>query len=446
MPDRPKVGFVTLAGTDFDYEWARSVFRQTSEALASQVDADWVQPPDLVITPEDLEQAVKRLGEAGVCCLVVQNGTFAWGGHIVGLAESLNVPVLLWALPEPEKPGKLRSNSLCGVNMNASALRKLGRFYHWLYLSHNSSEAYAQVGQFVRAAQVVKRLRRTRIALVGYRTPGFYGSTFDELGLRQRIGVEVFHIDLSEVKGLMERASDARADEWTRPLKQLGSGANMDEQKWRALGRLCCALARAGEEKGCTAFAVKCWPEAAALFGVEVCAALSLLTNRGTICGCEADVLGTVTMLIQYYLTGLPPFIVDFVHADYGRNVGVLWHCGNAPLSFAQDNVDTDNGMLRFGCKEGFVTFARLSQWDGSYRMILTHGRALAEGMVFEGTCASVAFATDVKRLLRLILDEGFEHHFSIVYADVVAELRLIARMLGAELREPPPLEGETRP
>ncbi len=435
MAERPKAGFVTLAGTDFDYEWARGIFRRTKEAL-TKVEADWISPPDVVITPQDLGSAIKALSEAGVECVVVQNGTFAWGGHVVGLAEELRVPILLWALPEPEVPGRLRSNSLCGVNMNASALRKLGCFYRCIYCAHDSAEALEEISRFVKASHVVRKLRGTRIALVGYRTPGFYGSTFDELLLRHRIGPEVLHVDLSEVRRRMDEAPEGEAEEWTRPLRERASWAKMDEAKWEALGRLCWALSKAAEERNCQALAVKCWPEAGGLFGVEVCAAMSLLTDRGLICGCEADMLGTVTMLVQHYLTGLPPFIVDFVHADFERNIGVLWHCGNAPLSLAAGEVGVDNGVLRFGCKGGFVTFARLSEADGGYRMILTHGEALEEGMVFEGTCASVKFGTDVKGLLDLILHRGFEHHFSIVYADVRGEMRLVAGMLGAELFE----------
>ena len=60
----------------------------------------------------------------GLICI---SGTFALGHLVLELNKVLHLPVALWALNElPYDGGKIRLNSLCGVNLNASNLYKAG--------------------------------------------------------------------------------------------------------------------------------------------------------------------------------------------------------------------------------------------------------------------------------------------------------------------------------
>lgn len=427
-----KLGFVSIAQRGFDWDWANEQFARSKELL-SGLDVPVVAPEGAVDTAEAMAGVLDRFYNERVDAVVVQNGTFAWGGHIVNIAQQTDVPLFLWALPEPTMGGKLRSNSLCGVNMNASALYKLGRFYKYVYAPADSEAALDAVRSFVRVVDTAVRLRHTRIALVGYRVPGFYGSTFDELGLRRQIGPEVHHIGMAEVARKMESLSDDEVGTVLAQYYERIGGEDIGEERMQRLARACAAMDALCREYGCSALAVKCWPDPRLALGTSVCSVMSKLTDDGLMAGCEADMYGTVTMLMQYYLTGKPPFLVDFVYADAQQDTGVMWHCGNAPFSLADDKSKvriSEWPRSFFGLKPGPFTFAKLGT-DNGFRMLLTKGEALKSEMVFNGTTSVGRFRTPVMKLLDSIIYGGWEHHFSVIYEDVYAEMLDLCRLLG---------------
>ena len=59
--------------------------------------------------------------------LVVLQATFADSTMVMALAEVVEAPLLLWAVPEERSGGRLRLNSFCGINLGAHALRRGGR-------------------------------------------------------------------------------------------------------------------------------------------------------------------------------------------------------------------------------------------------------------------------------------------------------------------------------
>ncbi|MGQ9523923.1 MAG: L-fucose/L-arabinose isomerase family protein [Armatimonadota bacterium] len=427
-----KLGFVSIAQRGFDWDWANEQFGRSKELL-SGLGVPVVAPDGSVDTADAMAGVLDRFHSERVDAVVVQNGTFAWGGHIVNIAQGIDVPLFLWALPEPTIGGRLRSNSLCGVNMNASALYRLGRFYKYVYAPADSQAALDAVRSFVRVVDTAVRLRETRIALIGYRVPGFYGSTFDELGLRKQIGPEVHHIGMAEVARKMDALSDDEVNKTLAEYKERIGAEDIGDESMRTLARACAAMDALCKQYGCSALAVKCWPDARQALGTSVCSVMSKLTDDGLMAGCEADMYGTVTMLMQYYLTGKPPFLVDFVYADAEQDTGVMWHCGNAPFSLADDKSKvriSEWPRSFFGLKPGPFTFAKLGT-DNGFRMLLTKGEALKSEMVFKGTTSVGKFRTPVMKLLDAIIYGGWEHHFSVVYEDVYPEMLDLCRLLG---------------
>ncbi|MGC8833100.1 MAG: L-fucose/L-arabinose isomerase family protein [Armatimonadota bacterium] len=427
-----KLGFVSIAQRGFDWEWANQQF-ETSKRLLSQLGTPFVAPEGSVDTPEAMSNVLDRFISERVDAVIVQNGTFAWGGHIVNIAQTTDCPLFLWALPEPTLGGRLRSNSLCGVNMNSSALYRLGRFYKYVYAPADSDAALNAIRSFAKVVNTACRLRSTRIALVGYRVPGFYGSTFDELGLRKQIGPEVHHIGMAEVARKMESLSSEEVNRVLNEYYERIGGEDIGPERMERLARACAALDALCRQYGCSALAVKCWPDARETLGTSVCSVMSKLTDDGMMAGCEADMYGTVTMLMQYYLTGKPPFLVDFVYADADQDTGVMWHCGNAPFSLADDKSKvriSEWPRSFFGLKPGPFTFAKLGT-DNGFRMLLTKGEALKSEMVFNGTTSVGRFRTPVMKLLDAIIYGGWEHHFSVVYEDVYQEMLDLCRLLG---------------
>lgn len=443
-----RVGYACLARLSFDGAYAKELFDRSLKSL-SRLDVEVIHPPDLTVTEEDAEALAERFHAERVDVVLVQYGTFALGTLIPILADRLSAPFILWGVPEPSLGGpKLRSNSLCGVNMNAHTLMRLGRKYEYIFCE--PEEAPERLRPSFRALECLKRLRRVRLGLVGYRAPGFYTSTFDEMGLRRLLGVEVHHVTLAELADEAKRFEPARVKQEIEAIRATAPtcDAAVTSDELDKAAALSLAFREVAAKNRLSAYAVKCWPEFSAHYGIMPCSTMSHLTDLGMLSACEGDVYGAVTMLMEHYLSGKTPMFADFIAIDEKRNVGLAWHCGSAPTCLAAKTArvrlgkhPTAEGGNKRGVTVNFpvegsgpVTMARLGVGPNGLRMFFAGGEAVEPEATLAGNCWAVRFEAPVRRLLDIILGEGLEHHTALVQADVRADLRRIARWLGLEM------------
>jgi L-fucose isomerase-like protein len=184
---------------------------------------------------------------------------------------------------------------------------------------------------------------------------------------------------------------------------------------------------------------VRCWPEFFTELGCAACGAMSMLSDELLPCSCEADVNGTVTQLMLQWLSGEPAFGTDVVSFDLDEDAVVVWHCGLAPLSMADPDVQPRATihsnrqlplLMEFPLKPGRVTLARLSEATGSYRLVVGTGEILQAPMSFTGTSGVLRFDRPAAEVLDIMLSEGLEHHVSLTYGDYEPALLALAKML----------------
>ena len=132
MKQRITLGVVALARKTFDYEAAYELYKGILKDLEALEEVDLVAIEEQVIEVEDAKAAASRLTAAQIDGLVVISSTFHLGHLVLELDKVLHKPILLWGLPElPYNGGKIRLNSVCGVNLNSSNLFKSGvKTYH----------------------------------------------------------------------------------------------------------------------------------------------------------------------------------------------------------------------------------------------------------------------------------------------------------------------------
>jgi L-fucose isomerase-like protein len=199
------------------------------------------------------------------------------------------------------------------------------------------------------------------------------------------------------------------------------------------------ALRQTAKQEALAGLAVRCWPEFFTELGCAACGAMSLLSDEGTPCSCEADVNGTITQLILQWLSGEPAFGTDVVSFDLEDDSVVVWHCGLAPLTMADPDVQPQATihsnrqlplLMEFPLKPGRVTVARLSEATGAYRLVVGSGEMLRAPTSFSGTSGVLRFDRSAHDILDAMLSEGLEHHLSLTYGDYVPALLALARML----------------
>ncbi len=431
-----KVGFVTLSRTTFSLDFARDICKRSEVALAA-TGVELIPYPDLVIEVADAKAAARRFREEEIDLLVIQNGTFAAADLTVELATATTVPLVLWAIPEPDVHGqRLLANSFCGANLNSSSLVKLNKKFKYFYAWPEDAVFREEIAAYFRMMKAYVNLKTARIGWVGMRCPGYYCSATDEVRLRRVIGTSIHHIDLLEVHQEMERISATQAAKHVAETTQWKK-LEASPQKLEEYGRLSQALMTLKERYAIDAFAVKCWPEFPTMFAQAPCAAVSWLNDVGVPTSCEGDVEGAVTMLLYRYLTGAQSFFADLIKYDIPENTCVFWHCGSAPASLARPgypiSVHGDfKGVgvtIEFPLKPGQITLTRIATVEDNYRILLATGNALETDLLARGTPVRAKMARSVADLVETIIYQGFPHHYVVGYGDVSREIKELARL-----------------
>lgn len=440
---RYRLGFVPLARQTFDVALAREVAAAARRRLAADFDLLDPQTRDpaweLVADLSAARLVADWLKDEPLDLLVVFQATFADSTLVAALAEAVDAPLFLWALPEARTGGRLRLNSLCGVNLAAHALRLRGRDYDYAYAAPDSPEALRKIRTLAAAGDVRRWLRSVRLGVVG-EPPAGLDSCFLEESALDVLGLTVERLDLAAVFAAARAQSPAAlADLRARLAPRLDGLAEVEPSALQGSLGATLALRQMAVERGLAGLAVRCWPEFFTDLGGAACGAISLLSDEGLPCSCEADFNGTATQLILQRLSGEPAMGSDLVAVDEAEDCAVLWHCGLAPLSMADPAVRPRAGVhsnrklplvMEFPLKPGVVTLARLSRAGGRLRLVVGRGEMLSAPPSFSGTSGVVRFERPARQVLDTILSEGLEHHLSLTYGDYVEELQALARLL----------------
>jgi len=453
-----RLGLIAIGRPTFDIPYAQSV-AQTAAATLRGAGIDIVGAPTVHTTLADVTTHMSTID--GVDAVVVLQASFA-DSTLVGEVAASGILLVLWGFPEERTGGRLRLNSLCGINLAGYALSNIGVRYGWVYAEPNDVHVPSRISETVTAdsygtadpaakvsvdpdvakiaAEVVAKLRSTTIGLVGKRPDGFEPCGYEATALASIFGVTVDEVVLPE---LFDRASAALSEQVTAVRTRAATALiGLDDVDQEALDRslrIHSGLRSLIDEGGWAGVATRCWPETFTEFGGAACTPMALLNDYGTPGVCEADVYGNVTALVLQWLSHSAAFVADLVHLESESNTGVLWHCGLAPLEMADPgsvpratiHSNREKPLLsEFPLKPGRVTIARISTSRGQHRVVVGGGEMLEAPLAFSGTAGVVRFDNSVASVLDTVLGEGLEHHFGVVYGDVRDELRAIAAEL----------------
>ena len=303
----------------------------------------------------------------------------------VKVAELLRVPVLLYATKEPPVPSDRSlarvSNSYCGTLSIAAGLqRRKIPFQFAGILFAEDSQFSDQVGTFIQAVSVVKSMKGARIGQIGVRPAGFETVAYNEMAMSTHFGQNVIPKDLSEI---VLRAQSYTDDDPRLAVIQSATRAGVAvisvADEWvRKAARLELAISEFWADARLSALAMSCWSAIQRMYGVSVCALFGKLTGQGMLTACETDVIGALSMLVNYSASlnqAIPHFIDWTIQHRDDPNRFLSWHCGNAPTCLADraertalrsrtdmlgelppDDDNSQNGLYQFQIRPGKVT------------------------------------------------------------------------------------------
>ena len=192
------MALVSIARPTFDTALAEQVTAQVRTQL-SQVGFSLTGPENLVSNLEEARQVADTLAKEPPDLLLAFQATFADSTMVLELAQAIDASLLMWAVPEARTGGRLRLNSLCGINLAGHGLTRAGYPYETIYAAPDDPVALKKVRAMALAGRVRRRLRQARLGRVGDHPAGFDTCRYDPEALKARLGLEVVPVTLERL-------------------------------------------------------------------------------------------------------------------------------------------------------------------------------------------------------------------------------------------------------
>ena len=436
MKQKINLGIVCLVRNTFDFNAADKIYKNILKDLTQDESIQLYPVKEVVIESKEAIKAGKYFAKNHVDAIAVMSGTFHLGHLVLEIKKWCDKPILLWGLPElPYDGGKIRLNSVCGVNLNASNLTKSG-YTDYTYIV---SEKIDQ--DFLDAVRMMKVLKEAKVGILGSRAHGFFNVGVSELSLYKKYGCLVDSYQLDEVFNYKEDTT--RTKYYENKINSTFNIKGVTKEQVSKTSILASKIESFIKDKELDVLAIRCWPEFAAGFSIAPCAAMSVLQDEGYILACEGDIDCGLTMLCHKAIGALTPFMADLSQVNLEENYALMWHCGVAPSSLCDGictpTLDTyfagGKGVTAgFVMKSGKVHVARLDSINGKYRIFQETGKAIPMNKELSGTYAKCIFDYGLKSVLDKLVYSGTAHHLSMAYGDYTKAFEIFARLTNTEV------------
>jgi len=436
MKQQVKLGIVCLTRNTFDYPAATELYRGILSDVRAMENVDIVAIESPIMEPDEAIAAGRTFAAEQVDGIAVISGTFHLGHLLLEIKKYADKPLMLWALPElPYNGGKIRLNSVCGVNLNASNMVKSG-VTDFTYTVGSSIDQ-----NWVDAIRMIRALKDSHVGIIGSHAHGFFNVGVDELAMYQKFGVIVDHYDLTDLWNTS--AKPELVEKYKSVMLGTFDVSSVAAEKQAKVAELAAKFRTFAEERALTAIALRCWPEFAAGYGIAPCAAMSVVQSDDLLLSCEGDLDCAITMIAHRAAGAETPFMADLSQVNIEDNSALMWHCGVAPCNLSDGvcncTLDTYHAGGRgvtagFVMKSGLMNMSRLDSVNGHYRMFNRRGEALPMAKELSGTYAKVRFEQPMQSLLDDVVYSGLAHHVSMVYGDFSKSLSIFSRLKGLEV------------
>jgi L-arabinose isomerase len=462
MNMKPKVGVLVMALLEDVYNktaHVRPMAQKAAEHIGAVI-AKFAETvcPKLVETEEQAEEAAAMFNAAGVDLIVAAEVAYCKGIVPTRCFLNTTAPVLVWNtqqiefLPDDADFDLIMVNSgMCGVPEMTSALQRIGRSF-WMVTSRlEDSGGQAKLAQYIEIAGVIRRLKSSRIAIVGHAFEGMTDLMVDQLSLRQFVGPVCWPIEPEKVAKAMLALPQNQVDELVK--KEEGRyKIEMDAAQFDRSCRLALALekvVRDGKFDALASFDQVWLPDPRV--GIIPSYGTGRLCEVGLPAAPEADITTLTAMIILQELAGQATLLENYV-IDFKRSAMMLSHDGHGNPAMAAKASDVSvkhsiyyegvNGFgagLEFAYAPGAVTNLSLVSLGGSHwRLVVSEGESMpiqprpvsAPQMLFKPTHLGIEDWCDAW------CKGGSPHHMALAYGHLAGKLKLLAEMCGMDFVE----------
>lgn len=395
------LGFCPIGKFVFSHEDALRIKGLLEEKFAewdvNYVGIDDVLPDGMVRSQKDVTPVVEHLRKQGIDALFIPHCNFGTEGAAGVIARELGVPVLLWG-PRDDAPladGTRLRDSLCGLFATSKVLHKLKVPFHYIENCSVDDPAFMNgFDTFLRAANVVKRMRRLKIGQIGQRIDFFWTTIVNESELLENFGIEVLPIDMVEfIEKVHAEARDhhdeimLEVNDTTARLKFDGFDSLEPIVNMFALRNV---MLRVAESEQIDVFSLQSFSSICDALDCMVEYATAMVADAGVPVACESDIHGAISsaMLSAASYDKEPIIFADLtVRHPENDNAVLIWHCAfpeslknpDSPASVGTHWIlpGIQSGSCHWEMKRGPLTVVRFDGDGGLYSTISGEGQAV---------------------------------------------------------------------
>ena len=443
--EKLKVGFVSGFMEGFSTK-GLELFKSYQKELAKMADVMGFEFYVIDTVMQNMEQAVnirKEIDSKNLDFVLLFHPSYIIGDLVYEIMKS-RADFGLWAIEELSEEGPMTFASFVNISQNIGLSKHnfLGspKKTKWFFGDMNSKFFKPRFDITIKALQALKGIKDSRVAQIGKLADGHINHMVNTREIYRSLGVDVSRdYEVEDIISLGEKMTDSDVEKVFSRVKSTSKISRVSEDKVCDSVKMYLAIKRIAQENNYSAVAFSCWPKLMPLKEMVGCLVNSLLNSDGIVAGCEADVLGTISMLILRHLTGEVVALMDLAKFDERDDSLLLWHCGSAPFEMANERgvicekhyfADYAESVKNCGpvtdliFKRGDVTVFRLSGEGDKFYYVT--GKFFDPGK--KSFCGSRGWVNDLKLyqdpiktwdLANTFLVNGLPHHFPMVMKNI---------------------------
>ena len=346
MKEVLKIGFVGTAISPYYAE--EQEVRKNSEVHLKKIlenfDVELISFHKTIFSKDDSVEA-ENLLKNKVDFLLIQTSSCSSGEQLYPLCN-ISSKIGVWAVPDIEKEGGVKLHSLVstshylGIIKKTLSERKIKT--KWFYNYADTDEFKNKFLITVKSLIAQKKLKQSRIGLIGGISPGFDNMIVDNDKIKQNIGTIIDEATILELVDKAKNFKQSIIDEEIKKIKNAATAITVsDDDSFNKVTRVYFALKQMREENSWDSLAVQCWSQFQELYGIAPCMAYGWMGSEdGIAVSCEGDVQGAISMLLLNYIsnTEKSSTLLDLATFDREADAVLMWHCGVSPRHFANED------------------------------------------------------------------------------------------------------------
>ena len=326
------------------------------------------------------------------------------------------------------------TGSMVGVMAAGALFKNFDKPFSFIYGPVSDPQAQRRLGAFTGAVRAIAYLREATIGVIGMRPDGFQIAGFDELAVKKVFGTEITKISMYEFTNTIRAVEEKDVDRDMEIQKKIFDIPAKGLTEARGLSRVYLAVKKVAQERNLQSYAPDCWPELRDNDHTPICPANGRMNAEGVMASCECDVDGSLTLMLEYALSGTTPWMADFVNLIQENDTLLFWHCGNGPhdLSNGKPKIEQVFGgpAQVHSLKAGTATVCRLNSIRGEFTMHAGVGEVVAGEPLLKGTNLTIRMKGGNMKFVESLLANGIPHHNALVYGNYLEELKEFASLM----------------